>query len=339
MRILKDVGDVLSVCIFGGTAKGLRRMSSLSLRCASPGVAEGWADVPHDCLVAIIEKFSSKNDAAVMRCVCRAWRDGFDATVKCVTLHSNVALLPQSPSRFPNMQHLVVSHCSHSGAQAAIHALALPAAHLSVLELSHSMLSSVPPDLHQLAGLRTLVLSSNRLKELRGAKLHMLPQLEHLDLSCNLLGELPASIGSLGRTLRKLNVSENSLPCLPEGLGGLTQLRSLRASNNLLLELPDSLAQLQSLTLLDLSLNRLKSMPDNFTRLTQLHHLGLFAAFSHSLRNEGSATVRVLAQLSMTAPEMHLQAEDRLLALIKIRCKQLRLVAEQQQEAEEARAR
>uniref|UniRef100_A0A383WHR4 Uncharacterized protein n=1 Tax=Tetradesmus obliquus TaxID=3088 RepID=A0A383WHR4_TETOB len=57
------------------------------------------------------------------------------------------------------------------------------------------------------------------------------------------------------------------------------------------------------------------------------------------LRNEGSATVRVLAQLSMTAPEMHLQAEDRLLALIKIRCKQLRLVAEQQHEAEEARAR
>jgi hypothetical protein len=38
------------------------------------------------------------------------------------------------------------------------------------------MLSSVPPDLHQLQGLRTLVLSSNRLKELKGAKLHMLPK-------------------------------------------------------------------------------------------------------------------------------------------------------------------
>jgi hypothetical protein len=60
--------------------------------------------------------------------------------------------------------------------QAAIRLLALPAAHLSILELSHSMLSSVPPDLHQLQGLKVLVLSSNRLKELRGAKLHMLPQ-------------------------------------------------------------------------------------------------------------------------------------------------------------------
>jgi hypothetical protein len=53
----------------------------------------------------------------VMRCVCRAWRDGFDQTVKCLTLHSNVLLLPQSPTHFPNMQHLVVSHISHSGAQ------------------------------------------------------------------------------------------------------------------------------------------------------------------------------------------------------------------------------
>jgi hypothetical protein len=43
---------------------GLRRMSSLSLRCSSPGT-EGWADLQQDCLVAIIERFASKNDAAV----------------------------------------------------------------------------------------------------------------------------------------------------------------------------------------------------------------------------------------------------------------------------------
>ncbi|KAF6252070.1 hypothetical protein COO60DRAFT_1628668 [Scenedesmus sp. NREL 46B-D3] len=278
------------------TVSGLRRLSSLSLRCASPGLAGGWADLPHDCLLAIMQRFASKNDAAVMRCVCRSWRHGFDQTVRCVTLHSNVLLLPQSPSRFPNMQHLVVSHISHSGAQAAIRMLALPAAHLCILELSHSMLSSVPPDLHQLQGLRTLVLSSNRLKELKAAKLHMLPQ--------------------LGHTLRKLNVSENSLGFLPEGLGGLTELRSLRASNNVITELPDSLAQLQALTMLDLSLNRFKSIPEGLTRMTQLRHLGLFAAFSHSLRNEGAST-----------------AEDRLVALIKLRCKQLRLAAEQEAEA------
>lgn len=87
--------------------------------------------------------------------------------------------------------------------------------------------------------------------------------------------------------------------------------------------------------MLDLSLNRLKSIPENLSKLTQLHSLGLFAAFSHSLRNEGSSTVRVLAQLTLTAPEMHLQAEDRLLSLIKIRVKQLRLAAEQEAEAQQ----
>lgn len=85
--------------------------------------------------------------------------------------------------------------------------------------------------------------------------------------------------------------------------------------------------------MLDLSLNRFKSIPEGLTRMTQLRHLGLFAAFSHSLRNEGASTVRVLAQLTIRSPQMHLQAEDRLVALIKLRCKQLRLAAEQEAEA------
>jgi hypothetical protein len=84
--------------------------------------------------------------------------------------------------------------------------------------------------------------------------------------------------------------------------------------------------------MLDFSLNRLKSVPENLTRLTQLQKFGLFAAFSHSLRNEGASTVRVLAQLTIHAPEMHLQAEDRLVALIKVRCKQLQQAAEQEAE-------
>jgi hypothetical protein len=49
----------------GAVSAGLRRMSSLSLRCASPGLSNGWADMPQDCLVAIIDRFSSKNDAGV----------------------------------------------------------------------------------------------------------------------------------------------------------------------------------------------------------------------------------------------------------------------------------
>jgi Leucine-rich repeat (LRR) protein len=92
--------------------------------------------------------------------------------------------------------------------------------------------------------------------------------------------------------------ADNALSYLPEGLGGLTNLKSLRAANNTLLELPDSLVDLGCLTTLDLSLNRLKEVPDRLSELTGLQQLGLFAAFSHSLRNEGSSTVRVLADMT-----------------------------------------
>lgn len=92
--------------------------------------------------------------------------------------------------------------------------------------------------------------------------------------------------------------SDNALTYLPESLGGLTNLQSLRAANNTLIELPDSLADLETLTTLDLSLNRLKSVPKNLVHLDNLRQLGLFAAFSHSLRTEGSSTIRVLASMT-----------------------------------------
>lgn len=92
--------------------------------------------------------------------------------------------------------------------------------------------------------------------------------------------------------------ADNSLSYLPEGLGGLTNLKSLRAANNTLVELPDSLVDLQALTTLDLSLNRLKAVPAKLGQLTGLKQLGVFAAFSHSVRNEGSCTIRVLASMT-----------------------------------------
>lgn len=91
----------------------------------------------------------------------------------------------------------------------------------------------------------------------------------------------------------------------------------------------------QSLTFLDVSLNRLKAVPEGLSRLTQLRQLSVFAAFSHSLRNEGSSTVRVLGQLSMDAPDLHLHAEEVLMGLVKIRKKQLKQAAAQAAASEE----
>lgn len=92
--------------------------------------------------------------------------------------------------------------------------------------------------------------------------------------------------------------ADNSLNHLPESLGGLTNLQSMRATNNVLMELPDSLVDLARLTTLDVSLNRLKAVPERLRNLTGLKQLGLFAAFSHSVRNEGSSTIRVLADMT-----------------------------------------
>lgn len=46
------------------------------------------------------------------------------------------------------------------------------------------------------------------------------------------------------------------------------------------------------------------------------------------MRNEGSGTVKVLAQLSMRAPGMSLHAEEIILQLVKIRKRQLKQVEE-----------
>jgi len=62
--------------------------------------------------------------------------------------------------------------------------------------------------------------------------------------------------------------------------------------------------------------------------LTNLRQLSLFAGFSHNLKNEGCGTVKALAQLTLEVPQMHLQVEEGVLALVKLRRKQLKQAAE-----------
>jgi hypothetical protein len=62
--------------------------------------------------------------------------------------------------------------------------------------------------------------------------------------------------------------------------------------------------------------------------LTNLRQLSLFAGFSHNLKNEGCGTVKALAQLTLEVPQMHLQVQEGVLALVKLRRKQLRQAAE-----------
>lgn len=284
--------------------------------------------LPEDVLLAILACFPDKQKAVPLRAVCRAWRDLFNSTVNTITIHSSQGSLPKYPCKFPNLRHLCISQTNSTAAKAAVQLLGVPNYNeLTMLEITSVWMQEPPSDLHRLTNLKTLSITSCRMKELASAHLHMLPCLEVLDLSSNSLAELPSAIGSLGRSLRKLNVSDNALTYLPESLGGLTNLQSLRAANNTLVELPDSLADLETLTTLDLSLNRLKAVPKNLGELCNLRQLGLFAAFSHSLRTEGSSTVKVLAGMTMSNARLHLHAEEVVLSLVRMRRKQLQMAA------------
>jgi hypothetical protein len=52
-----------------------------------------------------------------MRGVCKAWRDVFDQSTRCLAIHTNLALLPQHSAAFPNLRHLVVSHTNNAAVQ------------------------------------------------------------------------------------------------------------------------------------------------------------------------------------------------------------------------------
>lgn len=151
-------------------------------------------------MLAILDCFPDKQKAVPLRAVCKAWRDLFNASVHCITIHSNLQLLPQYPSRFPNLRHLCISQTNSTAAKAAVRLLGVPNCKaLTMLEISNTWMQEPPPDLHKLTSLKTLSITSCRMKALTVAKLHLLPKLEVLDLSSNLLsGAQPLTTSSKG---------------------------------------------------------------------------------------------------------------------------------------------
>jgi Leucine-rich repeat (LRR) protein len=139
-------------------------------------------------MVAILDWFPHKQQAAHMRLVSRAWRDAFNNSVRCISIHSNLRLLPHSTSYFPGLNHLCVSHTNAEAAVAAVRLLGMPSrAKLVTLEIGNTVMPGAPTQLHQLTALRALSLTSCKLRELARCRLHLLPGLQSLDLSANQL--------------------------------------------------------------------------------------------------------------------------------------------------------
>ncbi|XP_062389574.1 leucine-rich repeat-containing protein 63 [Sardina pilchardus] len=95
--------------------------------------------------------------------------------------------------------------------------------------MRNNPLQHLPPEIHTMSSLHTLVLSFCRLLQLPN-QLYSLPCLQHLDVSYNLLTSLSSSIRNL-RSLRSLNVEGNQLLGLPAGVCRLS-LHQLRLALN-----------------------------------------------------------------------------------------------------------
>ncbi|TYZ60345.1 hypothetical protein PybrP1_011196 [[Pythium] brassicae (nom. inval.)] len=145
------------------------------------------------------------------------------------------------------------------------------AAATGVLALPDHKLKQLPRELLELANLRSLDVSSNRLAELPRDFAAALPQLRTLKLAGNALTALP-DLSAL-TALTTLVLDGNALTSLPEALP--PNLTKLSLKNNRLRELPLSVTRLAQLQELDVSGNELAALPEHVGALASLVDLTL----------------------------------------------------------------
>ena len=135
----------------------------------------------------------------------------------------------------------------------------------------------VPAELGNLANLRSLGLSDNRLTDPIPAALGRLARLVWLNLDGNnLIGPIPGELGGLG-SLIVLDLADNNLTGpIPGSLGRLGSLRHLEMGNNDLTGDISAIAGLRGLTWLKIENNRLTgSIPAGFGGFRRLEHMRL----------------------------------------------------------------
>lgn len=129
----------------------------------------------------------------------------------------------------------------------------------TVLDLSGLGLTTLPPEIGQLANLALLNLSENQFTALPLA-ITQLTNIKTLDLHKNQLNTLPPEIAKLSK-LTLLLLDDNHLTTLPPEIAQLTELAVLFLSRNQLTTLPLGIVQLAKLDELFLRSNQLTTLP------------------------------------------------------------------------------
>lgn len=172
---------------------------------------------------------------------------------------------------------------------------------ITALSISSNHLVKTPKYIFQKDSLKSIDLSSNKLKRIRTAKNN---QISSIDLSKNEFKRFPRSIRKL-KNLKFLDLSNNPIrriPCFILGMDSLVELKlnksqillnkrnikrlknikQLQLAGNKIAILPESFASLTQLEHLNLADNKINSLPSNFAQLQNLEHLIFYKNnFSH----------------------------------------------------------
>lgn len=143
------------------------------------------------------------------------------------------------------------------------------------LSLRNQNLRKVPTEVLRLVNLRSLDLSENKIRNLKGVSFAPLSHLQYLELADNQLSEIPeAFIDDLNPAeLEVFNLSGNGLRSLPESINKLRFLEELLLADNKLLELPP--LRLKFLKLIRLDRNGLSTFPETLLQLAKLESINL----------------------------------------------------------------
>lgn len=154
--------------------------------------------------------------------------------------------------------------------------------HLTLFDLSHNELLTLPPEFGKLKKLEHLSLAHNQIAILP-TEIRKLKKLKKLDLSANQgMNNLPGDLSNWVK-LSWLDLSHNSFETLPLGICNLPKLKELNIAHNHITQFPQAATQLVKLKRLNWSANRLTHLPlESLFLLENLNTLDL----SNNLLNE-----------------------------------------------------
>jgi len=149
--------------------------------------------------------------------------------------------------------------------------------YITVINLSHNLLTTIPRELFFLIHVTELNLSANYLNSIPDT-INYMQKLIICHIGGNRITKLPTQITELSK-LVTLYVNNNKLRRLPTNIGRMSSLCHVVASHNRIRHIPESITRLSRLQLFVLSYNRLVDIPIYLYKLPLICKINLDANY------------------------------------------------------------